>query len=488
MPRAIANVEQNDFSKGLLTEVSPFTFPPNSSVSEENMYLLSDGTRRRRLGADYEPSHSARGVDGLSVANLETAAMTTHKWRNVGGASATNFLVVQLANKLWFFDFTTDPISATPKNSGNAITLSGVDITTPIQADQIAGEFVVAAGLDNVFVLSYDSGSDTVSQVSKRLDVRDHFGIDDGLAVDDRPATLSNNHKYNLLNQGWTETDITTFDTSQSVFPSNADIVYLGKDTSDVFDPTLLIKQFFGTSPAAKGKFVIDAFDRGDDRETAAGMAGLLATDSTVGGITSVAFYAGRAFYAGEATGITGGDDNSPNFSNMIFFSQVATTIDKAFLCHAEADPTSEHVSDLVDSDGGFIPITDATRLLKILPIGLALLVIAENGVWQVSGGEVGFSATDFLVTRVADVDIDNPESFVITDEGVFFWGTAGIFQMTPDPITGNLITQILSDETIQSFFADIPVEARRFVQGVYDSVAREVHWLYNDDITFLAT
>jgi len=56
------------FNKGLITERGELTFPEGASVDELNMSLERDGSRRRRLGLEYEsgfqlgPTHTQGSI------------------------------------------------------------------------------------------------------------------------------------------------------------------------------------------------------------------------------------------------------------------------------------------------------------------------------------------------------------------------------------------------------------------------------------------
>jgi hypothetical protein len=56
MARQTSVLEINKFILGLVTDANPLTFPENASLEEENFVLNIDGSRRRRLGMDYEES------------------------------------------------------------------------------------------------------------------------------------------------------------------------------------------------------------------------------------------------------------------------------------------------------------------------------------------------------------------------------------------------------------------------------------------------
>ena len=108
---------------------------------------------------------------------------------------------------------------------------------------------IVSETLPIPILLTYDVSTKLVSQTTIPINVRDIWGVDDGLAVNTRPTTLSTTHRYNLKNQGWSRsvqsanssynsTVVSQPDcidytfASKGVYPSNADAWTQGKDTN----------------------------------------------------------------------------------------------------------------------------------------------------------------------------------------------------------------------------------------------------------------
>jgi len=269
MARAEVNLQKRSFVGGLNTEANPLTFPENATIDESNCDLLRDGSRRRRLGMDYE--QDAVVIDsGQLTANVESLAITVHKWDNINNDASVGLVVVQVGNELTFFDLFSNPISGTQRNQGNPLTLSASVLapSQPIQAVSISGGLVVVTGTKFVTLVEYNPDTDLIASRQFVINVRDFFGVDDNAVADTRPTSLSEQHNYNLLNQGWTASNITAFKVAQGVFPSNADIMFLGKNADGDFEPAEVVKQFFGNTPAPKGKFIIDSFDRGASRSS----------------------------------------------------------------------------------------------------------------------------------------------------------------------------------------------------------------------------
>ena len=79
MSRAQITKEYNTFIKGIITEASPLTFPENASSDEENFVLNRNGSRRRRLGVDYETDYVLKDTSKTAL-TIESSAVTTFKW------------------------------------------------------------------------------------------------------------------------------------------------------------------------------------------------------------------------------------------------------------------------------------------------------------------------------------------------------------------------------------------------------------------------
>ena len=487
MPAVAGGKTYFTFIKGIVTEASPLIFPENASIDEDNFILNRDGSRQRRLGMDYEDSYVLKDT-GSTAAALNTAAYTTNVWENINNDPTLQFSIVQIGTKLWFVDMYKDSLTSNFMHSGGSLTISGTG-ASPIQVSNINGYAIVTGTDFDPIYLSYDSGTDTVSSTAITFSTRDFFGVDDGLAADARPSTLSNSHKYNLLNQGWTTTNITAFKTSQGVYPSNSDVMHLGKDSSDNFSASLLAKQFFGNTPAPKGRYAINAFTRGASRISLSGVSGL-PTDSEGGRLTASASYAGRIFYAGVDSVVTGGDDNSPDYSGFVFFSKLVTSVNDFGYCYQEADPTSEHISDLIATDGGYIPIPDATNIMRLISTDKSLIVIAENGVWEITGAlDTGYSASDYQVNRISPIGATSATAVVNAEGKIIYWADGGIYTIQRDE-DGFLTAANITATSIQSLYDGIAGVAKSTAVGNFDPSTRKITWLYNnatdyDGVTF---
>ena len=496
MARQPIQQEYTTFIKGLITEASPFTYPENASLEDENFILNIDGSRQRRFGIDYEDGYSLihTGVDVTAT----QSAISSYTWTTVANNQGLDFSIVQVGNSLYFFKSSEASVSGNRVNGGNVVTIPG-NVTNPMSFTSIYGFLVVVHGTETVYVLSYNIGSDTITVTNKRIQVRDLFGVNDGLATDARPTTLSGEHQYNLRNQGWplsiktTNSGLTTtFDsnpiaqtfTEMGWYPSNSDIVWAAKVGSakeaiaiNSFYPPELTKTVFGSTSAPKGKYVIDIFTRGANR----GLPGL--ADISYGGVVSVATYAGRVFYAVKETSRYQVDNNSPHIGTMIFYSIVGDNISTLTNCYSDADPSAEHMSDPLATDGGFVSIPEAGEVIKLITMGNSLFVFCSNGVWEIHGGEEAFSATNQNITKVTEIGAVSPRTIVYAEDKIAYWGNAGIYLIVRNDLTLRGGNNDLSFATIQRFYDKIDNLAKSSATGVYDPFMRTIRWIYWDKV-----
>lgn len=485
------------FTKGLITEASPLTFPENASLDERNFVLNRNGSRSRRLGLDYEGGYALTST-GFTSSSLATGKQSFHKWDTPGGDTTVAIGVVRILDKLWFIDLLTTAPSTNFLNGGSSITLSGLG-TGEIETATINNKLIIVSeDLTYPVLLAYNSTTDVVTQSNITVEVRDIWGIDDGLLSNNRPATLSDSHKYNLRNQGWSPTIQTTTGadaidrtyTQLTVYPSNSDAWVTGKLTNpsdanyEKYDADTLEKNSTSNYQVAKGSYILDAFNRGTERIANSGISGL-PLDQEQGAFSTVASYAGRIFYAGVNSSITSGDSRSPNYSGYVFFTTVVTGDDKLGVCYQEADPTDANINDLVTLDGGTIQIPEATQIVKIVSSQASLLVFADNGVWEVYGDTGGFIATSFQTSKVSTNGVKNAKSIVNVNGNFVYWSKAGIYLLTPDPASGRFTAKSISLTTIQSLFLDIPTVGKNYCKGFYDEKENRVRWLYNDSTNY---
>lgn len=191
--------------KGLITEASFLTYPEDSSIDESNTVISRKGNRTRRLGIDYEDSHVMVDMDVVS-----DTVVNEFVWKAVAKQAGLNFLCIQIGTKIRFFSLEASPVSDSLK--GFTVDLSTYKIANANVGDVDGNYAEFSSGQGLLFLVhpyveplcvEYDSDADTISVIRVVIQMRDFEGVHDGLANDEEPSTLSTEHQYNLLNQGW---------------------------------------------------------------------------------------------------------------------------------------------------------------------------------------------------------------------------------------------------------------------------------------------
>lgn len=533
MARSTANKLYRTFVKGLVTEASPLTYPEDTSYDELNTVLSRKGSRTRRPGINY----NADTITPETEVTDHTISENEFIWKAVSENSDVNFLVMQKGLTIYFFDMATTDSDSSFKSF--TIDLNEYLISSFAAANAKSEVFQMASGKGVLFIVGrpinplivqYDVTTDDITVNPVKILIRDFDGLADGLANDQEPPTLSKEHHYNLMNQGWLggqgsasseEFPTTSYDgyTLSSAFiyyqyqlegtpitedqvayaspaavtngpiqqffnelgryPGNNKQWWVAKAAADdpdagvvagQFLPEVLDKIYSGNNKAPSGHFILDAFYQ--DRSGVSGISDIPIRTFSYRP-EAIAFFSGRAWYGCGST---------------VYFSQIldSTGISKAMLCYQEADPTAENISDLIASDGGVVPIPEANRIRKLVPLGNGVIVIAENGVWFISGGEAAFSAVNISMSKVSSIGTRSPLAAIEVDETLFWWNETGIQAMQQasgqfGPIPGKFGNTNISEQTIQSLFNAIDEDAKKYVKVEFDPRNNRLLWLFND-------
>ncbi len=469
--------EKNNFTfvAGLNTEAGYFTFPANTWKDGDNVIPQINGSIRKRIAVDLEDAY-ALSTANFSEANINSYAFTSSEWTAVAGNGNLNFIVAQAGRYVYFYINTSIATSTTKKSFSidlQSYKVSGVlnAGSAPIKCTSATGKLLITSKETEPLLVEYTEATDTITVSQITIYIRDFEGVDDGLAVDNKPASLSTLHNYNLLNQGWDSTKISAYQTAKSVYPSNAQTWHYGKDSNDDFDASVLDKQDFGTSPAPKGRFVLNLFNQ--DRDAASGLSGIPDVVETYRP-SVCCFYASRAWYAGI---------QSSRIGTHVLFSQVAIDSGKYGKCHQDADPTSEVLSDLLDNDGGVIPIQDCGTIVDILTAYDGVVILASNGVWQIIGTtQTGFTATGYEVKKLSSFGCVSQRSVVVVEDNIYYWSYNSICMVTKSEL-GVPVVKSLTDLNIATLYSTIPPLSRTYASGVYNNSDKTIYWLHNDTL-----
>ena len=462
----------NTFIKGLITEAGELTFPQDASIDESNCLLDRDGTRRRRLAVELETNN----VNSTFTLN-NTFVFTTGRWKNAAGVAGLDFLVVQDGTTLRFYNTSSEPYSGNQEsfsvdlNSFNFAGSVGPGLAK-VQMDTVNGSLVVTSEAIEPFYIEYDADANTISttQISPR--VRDFEWLGDTTSYTTGNDAAGLNRKYDTANSGWSGDKgapaLTAYLAANGdKYPPLTHPWYSGKDTSGNFSVAEWEKVFTGSTLTGNGSFILDFFSK--NRSAASGIAGIT-TENENSRFKAVASFSGRIFYAG-LTGSKG--------TGKILFSKYLDNITESDRCYQQNDPTSEEISDLLDTDGGVISIPEASNILKLHVFGSSIFVFAENGVWQIVGVDGVFKATEYSISQVSQIGLNNAQSFVSVEGVPMWWSKHGIHTLSFDQVSGRAQEQNLSIGTIQTFFEAIDGNARQQCLAVYDETNKRIHWFY---------
>lgn len=477
MPRNNKVSLKNTFVKGLITEATGLTFPEDACTDADNCVFDILGNVTRRSGIDLENGYSTY------TASLLGNVVASFLWKSVAGQGDVSFTVVQIGDNLHFYRVAAGSALSGGKHATvlalSTFMPSGITTVSTIECQFSSGNgylFVTNPNLESFYV-SYDVTGDAFTATQITIQIRDFEGdTADALAVDAQPtsnlAGLTAAHKYNLMNQGWSTTNLTAWDSVQTTMPSNVDVSWYYKNQSDVFDFTRVGAIFIGNSPAPKGHYIYSAYNIKRSDNVGGATDSLIPLDR----VATNAFYAGRIFYAGL---------KAPKNSARIFFSQIVEGPSQYGYCYQTNDPTSEQLFDLLPTDGGVIDLIDAGLIIKMMPVLNALLVFCTNGIWAITGDQgIAFAANDYSVSRISNIQNVSSTSFVDVEGVPYWWNLDGIWRVVVNPQTHALSVESITFSTIASFFDDIPLESKLYARGIYDPEDKKILWIYKSAIS----
>jgi hypothetical protein len=527
MPRANADKATTSFLAGFVTEANGLTFPENSVQDIDNLALSLDGAARRRLGLNEEAGGKPILADkfvaqtGSVLAGPwsrlplagETSlpdelAITVHLWPQPGSTPGLNLVCIQLGNFITFRNWDSRLVSD-PNELANLLvgdnSFNIADATagfvfgtshilaskSQLQSSSGFGRLWLSSESHHPFYAEYDSVNKTITLrpvghdpskpetvLAGSLTIRDFNGVEDGLEPNEKPAVITSEHEYNLQNQGWGSTS-TIVAIQRGTFPSNAEQLILGRNSTGDFDVPTLSKQEFGNSLAPRGRVILHALS--GQRSGLAKPDGLGGTfniaasfnEPSTTSFSTVSFYAGRVWFAG---------DSNQKRPNGVYFSKTLSKTLDAGVLRSENDPTSEHFSDVLATDGGVVYITEASRIIKLQPYSNGILAFATNGVWFISGGAgESFTATAFSVDKISDIGCISASSVVVSEQAVFFFSETSILAMAL-PEQGRVpVIQDIGYNKVFTFYGRIPREARVHAHGGYDQASKKVVWSFLD-------
>lgn len=224
MARARGGKEYLNFSRGLLTEISPLASADNTTADELNLLISrSDGTRLRRNGM--EELWTASAIDS------DYRPIQCYFWERY---KLILVILKKTSNEYLVYAFYT--------TSGTLLGFVPIQDADAVYIDRLSiselKEYLICGTYSRPAAFTYDS-VDGIKSSRVDISIRDFRLLNDELKTSERPTTLTDEHRYNLLNAGWyyerrlvssgsLGDPISDFFTSETKYPSNADRSALG--------------------------------------------------------------------------------------------------------------------------------------------------------------------------------------------------------------------------------------------------------------------
>lgn len=262
------------FARGLVTEINPLSTPEDlqgTTSDELNMIVDTDGMIRvRRDGFSIVP-----GLEN----EVQGTVLDVRYWRKGKCYVVCAVLTGEVSPgerevSTTFIDESAD----VTKNRQFKTKIKTEDFVLP-SICFLRTKCMVAYGARPLLFTRTEAGEYSIEYVN--LYVRDFKLLNDNLTVTQRPGIQTDEHTYNLYNAGWYQArkalgssvasdPIAAFRSSRGVYPSNADIAYLGDITDpdgDLrFDPGSFDSINVGSTEAPRGHYVFDI--RSIDRQS----------------------------------------------------------------------------------------------------------------------------------------------------------------------------------------------------------------------------
>lgn len=203
MPRGEITTVQNKLTRGLITEATGLNFPEDAVTQAENVKFDPVGFVERRLGIDLEDD-----ADTLAYQDSD-GVIKEFVWTAVAGTGKYTFLVLQKGSVVHFYKLAVEgtvsnvimPVSLnleTYKAAGASLIKE-----TPASFASGQGYLYIAHPKCDPVIVRWKPAAGVFQAARIKLLIRDFEGLEDGLSIVANPSSLSKEHHYNLLNQGW---------------------------------------------------------------------------------------------------------------------------------------------------------------------------------------------------------------------------------------------------------------------------------------------
>lgn len=195
-----------------------------------------------------------------------------------------------------------------------------------------------------------------------------------------------------------------------------------------------------------------------------------LSNGGKLGGFTSGCFSTGRFWLTGN-----------PQTPNTVYVSQSVVAGDEYNRMYQFANPYSTTDSQIVDTDGTTIVITEANLIHTIIPFSNGAICAADNGIWYI-GGTDGFKATSISINRVSSAGVMSQDSICSIGDALIAFCNSGVYGIkSANTVSGLPEAQLISTK-IQSLYLGLPLKSRETASVFYNPTEQRVYYLCNVD------
>lgn len=195
---------------------------------------------------------------------------------------------------------------------------------------------------------------------------------------------------------------------------------------------------------------------------------------------TCIEFFGNRIWLSGD-----------PKYPNTVYFSQAIEKDADLEKFYQEADPFDANDPDLVEDDGGVITILGAGKANQLKASGSALFAGTQQGVWQISGRDGIFKATDFSVRQVLTDQVLGHECMVRADQQLVVFGRSDIWIGSADTSLATTTSGVTSfksliERTNSTMWRDVPIASKAMGRAIYNQSTRKVFFFFcREDTSF---
>jgi hypothetical protein len=370
-----------------------------------------------------------------------------------------------LSSNITFISRTSNTVTVTVNSSHYYNAGDTVEIDSSIYL--FNGTFVISSAPTSTTFTYTLIGGDYLNTAATGLATKE-------VAPETPPTAITNNYLYDLFNQGWYSDNngragnaFDYWDNTRADFPPRNKPWWVGKNTNNDQDIDQYLKIEYGNTLAPNGHFILDFFNQ--NRSVISNINNLTTVVETAR-FNSVVPYAGRVWYAGLDSAKNGG---------KIFYSKTIESEKDFGICYQKEDPTSEDTPGLVDSDGGYIIIPEASSIQALFTTGSIMYVLATNGVWVVGGVDQVFKATEYYVSKISSFGIASKRTLINVADSPVFWDTSGIYTVAVENSTP-FVTSM--SDNIKTFYEAISPEKKKDATAVFDRLNKRIIWMYSSE------